>query len=317
MAKQVQPKPGSALATPTTRNSSAIDEAAAAFNDPEPEDDLAFITGDDDAPPAPNASSAPTVAQTAVAVIDGTPTKRPTLTKEGGVIQFEGAEELGLLSVNAVIKKSQYLQTICQQLLHEGEHYGSIATGMKPSLFQPGAQVLMNAFRLRVEYEVTEIEHTSIGDGLHRTYKVTVRVYHIPTDTFLSEGHGQCSTLETKYRYRGNKVLTDVPVPKIYWNDKDENGNWKDEHLVAAYEAAGNVLETGEFIARDKGPDGKWMVAIRREGDMVENPNPSDFWNTAEKMGCKRAMVMGIINATGASVMFTQDVEDFDRSLFV
>jgi hypothetical protein len=42
----------------------------------------------------------------------------------------------------------------------------------------------------------------------------------------------------------------------------------------------------------------------------MENPDLADQWNTVIKMACKRALVAGALNATGASDVFTQDVED-------
>lgn len=43
----------------------------------------------------------------------------------------------------------------------------------------------------------------------------------------------------------------------------------------------------------------------------IENPDPADLQNTLLKMANKRAFVDAVLKATGASRMFTQDMEDF------
>jgi hypothetical protein len=43
----------------------------------------------------------------------------------------------------------------------------------------------------------------------------------------------------------------------------------------------------------------------------IENPDPADLQNTLIKMANKRAFVDAVLKATGASRMFTQDMEDF------
>jgi hypothetical protein len=47
---------------------------------------------------------------------------------------------------------------------------------------------------------------------------------------------------------------------------------------------------------------------FRRDG--TENENPADNYNTAKKIGKKRAFVDAVITATSASDIFTQDMED-------
>jgi hypothetical protein len=52
----------------------------------------------------------------------------------------------------------------------------------------------------------------------------------------------------------------------------------------------------------------------KREGqsekERILNPEPADAQNTLVKMASKRAFIDGVLKATGASRMFTQDVED-------
>ena len=47
------------------------------------------------------------------------------------------------------------------------------------------------------------------------------------------------------------------------------------------------------------------------DGKKMENADPADLQNTLMKMANKRAFVDAVLKATGASRMFTQDMEDF------
>jgi DNA-directed RNA polymerase subunit RPC12/RpoP len=56
----------------------------------------------------------------------------------------------------------------------------------------------------------------------------------------------------------------------------------------------------------------KYRYIDSDEGERVrvENPEPADQQNTLIKMASKRAYIDGVLKATGASRMFTQDIED-------
>jgi hypothetical protein len=60
-------------------------------------------------------------------------------------------------------------------------------------------------------------------------------------------------------------------------------------------------------LGRWRKQDGNWVWMER-----IENDNPWDFQNTILKMAAKRAKVAATLNATAASDIFTQDVEDMD-----
>lgn len=76
--------------------------------------------------------------------------------------------------------------------------------------------------------------------------------------------------------------------------------------------------ETGVLVAYGIGAanskEPKYRYRKEKSGDeeiRVENPDPGGQQNTLVKMAAKRALVDGVLKATGASRMFTQDVEDF------
>ncbi len=89
---------------------------------------------------------------------------------------------------------------------------------------------------------------------------------------FVGAGIGECSSQEDKYAWRG-------AVNKKEWESTPEN------------------RRRIKFK-----PDGKEINQVRT--------NPADVGNTILKMAKKRAQVDAVITATGASDIFTQDIED-------
>lgn len=58
-----------------------------------------------------------------------------------------------------------------------------------------------------------------------------------------------------------------------------------------------------------KWPDGADVIERQEVGE-IDNPEIPDTWNTVVKMAEKRARVDAVLAVTGASALFTQDVED-------
>lgn len=177
-----------------------------------------------------------------------------------------------------------------------GVHYGLVpGCGSKPVLLKPGAEKLRLTFRLRaiVGAEDIAIEHL---EGGHRTYTIRTHILNRLGDE-IATGVGLCSTLESKYRYRGGqKKPTDRPVPKEYWNLKKE----------------GRIAEAQATIGGPGfGPgkiNGEWMIC--EIGEKEENPDIADTYNTVLKMAKKRSDVDGTISALAASDIFTQDIDE-------
>ena len=74
-------------------------------------------------------------------------------------------------------------------------------------------------------------------------------------------------------------------------------------------------IESGAQIAYGIGTansrEKKHRYRKNEAGAQIENPDPADLQNTLVKMANKRALVDAVLKATGASRMFTQDMEDF------
>ena len=178
----------------------------------------------------------------------------------------------------------------------EGVHYGIIPGTKKPTLLKPGAEKLSLVFRLRPIMESgRDVVTTDLGGG-HKEVTVYCHIFNA-SGSELATGIGSCSTMESKYRYRGGqRTATGEEVPKDYWNLK------KDGKLDEAQKLIGG---RGFGVMK---ADGKWLVC--EMGEKMENPDIADTYNTVLKMAKKRAYVDGILSATAASDIFTQDLED-------
>jgi hypothetical protein len=209
---------------------------------------------------------------------------------------------LAAISIEELIGQVQLIQQAMKAVMREGEHYGVIpGTGRKnpetgkeegkPTLLKPGAEKLCFLFRLAPSYETIE---TDLPGG-HKSFQVRCRLHHISSGALVSEGVGICTTQEGKYRYR-KEVLKDeedqpIPVPSSYWKDRNPEKIGGRQFSVTKQE-------------------GKWYIAHK-----VEHDNPADYHNTAIKMACKRALVAATLNATAASDIFTQDLEDMPEEV--
>jgi len=190
-----------------------------------------------------------------------------------------------------------------EAVMHKGHHYDTIpGCGDKPVLLKPGAEVIGLTFQFSASYDEQIME---LGTE-HREYRVTCTLTHRPTGGFVGQGLGSCSTKETKYRYRaGDGDISDIAVPKAYWDNRDTN---KKKAMQALLQAARDGGLEGEKFTTKKDETGKWRIATF--GERVEHDNPADYYNTCLKMAKKRAYNDAIITCTAASDVFTQDLED-------
>jgi len=102
------------------------------------------------------------------------------------------------LSVDDVRGQVEKIQGLMKGLMQKDEHYGVIPGTKKPSLYKAGAEKLGFTFRLVPEFQVTRNDLK----GDHREYEVRCTLRHQPTEKLAGEGVGNCSTMESKYRYR-------------------------------------------------------------------------------------------------------------------
>ena len=187
------------------------------------------------------------------------------------------------MSTAAVLAQVAQVQDIMHKVMREGEHYGTIPGTDKPALLKAGAEKLSFTFRLLPKYRVTSLDLP----GGHIRYEVVCELWH-ESGVFAGEGLGNCSTMESKYRWRPSWEDTGESIPK----DSKER---KDEYRKQGY-------------GMKKANNGQWLW-VRYLPDRAENPDIADTWNTVLKMAKKRAHVDAAITACAASDIFTQDVE--------
>ena len=211
-----------------------------------------------------------------------------------------------IMTVDHVIAQVHLIQQVMTKVMQDGEHFGLIpGCGNKKVLFKAGAEKLCLTFRYAPSYEVAQVDHPN---G-HREYRVNCKITHIQSGVFQGEGVGSCSTMETKYRYRNDSTadeITDVVVPKAYWDEKNAGAN------PAKMKAILDSVMGGPGRYGTKKVDSAWLVVKRGEKTeaKIENPDLADQYNTVLKMAKKRALVDATITATAASDIFTQDLEE-------
>lgn len=201
------------------------------------------------------------------------------------------------ISVTDLKRQIHLIQQVMKDVLKEDEHYGTVpGCGKQKVLFKAGAEKLAFVFRMRHEYHVDTVDLP----GGHREYRVTCDVYQIGSSARLGQGVGSACTMEGKWRFRtGVKELTGRPVPQDYWTYRKTDP------------AKAQALLGGAGFGTAKNPDtGRYEIAMM--GDKMEHDNPADYYNTALKIGKKRAAVDATITCTACSDIFTQDLEEDD-----
>jgi len=200
------------------------------------------------------------------------------------------------MSIDGLVKQVHYIQEVMQKVMKEDEHYGVVPGTKKPTLLKPGAEKLCLTFRLDPQYDIIrEVRETSFI-----AYTVRCDLLHIPTAQHIASGIGSCNSKETKYRYRYIEESMGIPVPKKYWDAKKAGDSKEMKRLLQVPNAGTDNLRAAKI-------DGQWVIA---KAEQIENDNPWDLDNTLIKMACKRALVAATLNATAASDIFTQDIED-------
>lgn len=193
---------------------------------------------------------------------------------ENAIQATQGTSDLmnGAASIENVVARVQLIHTVMEKVMKKDTHYGIVPGTNKPSLLKPGAEVLATTFQLAPTV-TTEIERSV--DAIRVTAHVSLHSFN---GQFLGEGVGECSTGEEKFKWRSS--VSD-----------DEFNSFPEDKRRVTY--------------KKKKDGGAYTIKQVRQ-------NPDDMANTVLKMAKKRAFVDAILTVTGASDIFTQDVEDMD-----
>ncbi len=230
--------------------------------------------------------------ETAIAVAEPQPAMNPPAAALQPTLE-KPTEELSVSDLVAHVAK---IQQVMRAVMKEGTHWGTIPGCSKPCLFKAGAETLGVTFRLAPRF-LGEREPIDLGIG-HREYVIKCELYHIKTGLLVSTGLGSCSTMEGKYRFRaGVREPTGQPVPPEYWELRKTDPDQAQILIGGAGYSVGRNEDTGQY-------------EIFVKGARVEHDNPADYYNTILKVAKKRAHIDAILTATGASDIFSQDLED-------
>jgi hypothetical protein len=191
-----------------------------------------------------------------------------------------------------LVQRLDVIKTAMQTAMVEGVDYGKIPGVDKPTLLKPGAEKLSALFQFDSEPHTV----STWGPGDHLTVEAEVTLFHAPTGTRLGKGVGLCSTREKKYgKRKQERVCPNCGLPAVIKGKAEYGGGWlcwkKKDGCGAKFRDGDDRIEG-------------------QEAGEVENPDLPDSWNTVVKMAKKRAYIDAVLAVTGASAIFTQDVED-------
>ncbi|MGH8172269.1 MAG: hypothetical protein ACREPX_03930 [Rhodanobacteraceae bacterium] len=185
--------------------------------------------------------------------------------------------ENGSMTAADVRARVNLVQEVMKAVMKEDVHFGVIPGCKQPSLYKAGSEVLLSTFRIAVSIVAEDL---STDDCVR--YRVRTIGTHQGTGTLIGEGIGECSSNESKYKWR-----------RCYIKQEFEATPENRRRMKFAESKNGKVYE-----------------------NMEVRVDPADVANTILKMAKKRAQIDMTLTATAASDIFTQDIEDMPGELF-
>lgn len=165
-------------------------------------------------------------------------------------------------------------QQVVKATMVSGHDYGVIPGTRKPTLLKPGAEKIAKLLGLADEYEI--IDKAEEWDKPFFRYLIKCRLMSIAHRVIVSEGLGECNSMESKYRWRWvfqSELPSDIDKSKLV-----------------------------QRTIRTKRGDAKQY--------RLDNDDIYSQVNTVLKMAKKRALVDASLSAGRLSDVFTQDIED-------
>lgn len=166
-------------------------------------------------------------------------------------------------------------QKIVHATLVSGQDYGTIPGTNKPTLLKPGAEKIAKLLGLADSYDIMDRQE-DWQKGFFR-YIIKCRLTSVSHSVVISEGLGECNSMESKYRWR--------------WLSAKDLPPGTDATKLISQE-------------RHNKAGGHWTVFRTDNDDIFSQVN------TILKMAKKRALVDAALSAGRLSEVFTQDVED-------
>lgn len=207
------------------------------------------------------------------------------------------------LSFAEMTMRVAQLDQFYREVMQEGTDYGKIPGTDKPTLYQPGAQMLDQIFGYAPFFEIlpsSVIDWDRPIPFFH--YVVMCRLVSRRTGEVVAQGIGSANSMEDRYRWRRARQTCPQCSKETIGRSKAEFGGGY--FCNAKNGGCGTSFKANTDGARriDKQPAGR-----------VENEDTASLENTLSKMAQKRAHIAATLNATGASRIFTQDIEDLPQ----
>lgn len=184
------------------------------------------------------------------------------MSTDSRVVAVQPPREVAPMTVMGLLERRQMVQTVIEEVMVEGVHYGIIPGTQEMSLLKEGAEVLLSTFHIAVEPIVTDLSTPT-----EVRFRVECRGTHMGTQGYVGSGVGVCSSNEEKYR-------------------------WRKARSKAEYEAAAPEHKRIKY-GRSKGGQEYQDQQVRQ--------SPWDAYQTINAMATKRGMVALAKTALAAS----------------
>jgi hypothetical protein len=191
-------------------------------------------------------------------------------SKDNKILPSEALHNLEITEIRNLIRK---LDEFYRTILQKGVDYDTIPGTPKPTLLKPGAELLLRFFDLRSEIKNTQSIENTDPNNPYFQYNITIAIYNKHGEK-LGEGLGSANSKETKFAFR-----------------------WVQEKYVPSN------LDKKSLEKREE--NGKVLYKIPTPPNEIFS-----MANTIMKMAQKRALISAVLMVTGASRIFTQDLED-------
>lgn len=183
-------------------------------------------------------------------------------------------------SVQEVVDQMAALEDLMRKCLKKGDltkgnegDYYTLPGGKKPCLSKAGAQKVAMMFRLSASYEIEDL-----STATESRYRVRCQLAR-PDGTFMGEAWGESSSAESKAHWR--KALDD---------EEYEDANVDEKRTVKRKTFKGEVYEVKQIMV-----------------------NRADSTVRGLPVAQKRAYVQAVLAASGASCLFTSDLESVPK----
>ncbi len=196
------------------------------------------------------------------------------------------------------IQAINQFQRIVRECMVPDQDYGIIPGTTKPTLLKPGAEKIAKLLGLADQYII--LDRQEDWNKPFFRYMVKCQLWSVRANVVISEGLGECNSMESKYRYRdANRSCPVCGAEAIIKGKEEYGGGW----LCFAKKGG-----CGQKFTEDA-PE-----IINQKIGKVENDDIYSQVNTLLKMAKKRALVDASLSAGRLSNVFTQDMEDIHET---